>query len=56
MANYSSSHKRAPYDYQIYRELQGKARLQAKSWIQIQIQILLIFNLLQVGYISLACK
>ena len=28
----SGGHKQAQYDYQIYRELQGKARLQAKSY------------------------
>ena len=32
MASYSGGHKRAQYDYQIYRELQGKARLQAESY------------------------
>ena len=32
MASCSGGHKQAQYDHQIYRELQGKARLQAKSY------------------------
>ena len=32
MASYSGGHKQAQYDCQIYRELLGKARLQAKSY------------------------
>ena len=32
IASYSGGHKQAQYDHQIYRELQGKARLQAKSF------------------------
>ena len=32
MASYSGGHKQAQYDYQVCRELQGKARLQTKSY------------------------
>ena len=32
MLSYSSGHKQAQYDYQIYRELQVRTRLQAKSY------------------------